>query len=202
MSISAFMQKSPLVDIYFYLERRVLKASFFDEDTGLFAKPSDYFQALDILEQSQKERKQLDPEMISKEIADLKKKLIYLERVHWISMHFFLWVQYKWKNVNRKNINNLLTYFFIYVKVKKQFIFLTTPRAMKLKEKFEQQFIDIINVEKIQDVIDFVINVFAVYGLLILVFKYFQLPNPITFDMVAIAFLIVKCIKIIIFTRK
>jgi hypothetical protein len=52
------------------------------------------------------------------------------------------------------------------------------------------------------DAISFVINMFALYGLIVLVLKYYSLPYNINFDMVAISMLVLKFVKIIIFSRK
>lgn len=68
--------------------------------------------------------------------------------------------------------------------------------------KLPESLVDLVKLDKIQDVIDFVINVFALYGLLVLIFKYIEIPSPITFDMVAVAFLVLKCGKMIVFTKK
>ncbi len=49
----------------------------------------------------------------------------------------------------------------------------------------------------------FIVDVFAIYGLFLLVTKYFpSLPGGITFDMIAISLLVIRFLKIIFFDKQ
>lgn len=49
----------------------------------------------------------------------------------------------------------------------------------------------------------FIVDIFAIYGLVLLVTKYFpNLPGGITFDMIAISLLVLRFLKIIFFDKQ